>query len=41
MYLYNSEHQLMDYHFNTPKVEEVAKEEEIKPDNGTSIDRTE
>ena len=37
MYLYGSEHALMDYHLNNDKKAEKPKEEP-KPDNGASID---
>ena len=39
MYLYGSEHALMDYHLNTDKQAEKPKEE-IKPDDGISTDTT-
>lgn len=44
MYLYLSEHALMDYHLNEEKkIKEGTKspKEDKEPDNGTSTDRTE
>jgi len=43
MYLYLSEHQLMDYHLNTEnKTKEAEKpKEQPEPNDGTSTDRAE